>query len=204
MISTVHFILLLICFTFTLIIFTLFCSAVFNLVLFSLVPGFAPTSLWFYNLTDFHWPGTLLSFPSISLQHTDPPQIRVSGGYTFTTRASQSSIGFSLGPTHYLHLPANLIPTLGPSADQGHKWPQIHHKGLKIYQSEFYQIHSVSPIPFYNIMATESVTLNQCTFIFYLVVHISAFLDHLTFDRVDILLYYGNDLYGFVCTLFQS
>ena len=153
---------------------------------------------------DFYWPGTLVIFLLISLQHTDLLKTRATCALRFTTKASKSTIISSIGSTEFLELPANITPASRPTADQGHWWLQIHlMKGLRIYHSEFQWLHSALPILFYNIRHTVLVTLNQCTFIFYLVVCVLAFLDHLIFHTVDFLLHNGTGSYGFTCTLFQ-
>ena len=150
---TVHFILLLFCFTFILVPLTLFCSFLF---------------CCFYI------------YFTMSLQ---------SNGFPLAWNTSE--------------LPVDLPPTSRPSPDQGYWWLQIHLvKGLK--STTVSSIDSMlPPIPFYNIMGTVSVTLNQCAVIFYLVEHVPAVLHHLTFDIVDFLLHYGNGLCSFTCILSQ-
>ena len=101
--STVHFVLLLFCFTFTH-YFHLVLLCYFHLVLFCPIQNSASTytSLHFYNLMDFHWPGTFLSFLLISLQHPDPLQTWVTGGNRFTTRALASTIVSTIDLTLFL------------------------------------------------------------------------------------------------------
>ena len=148
---------------------------------------------------DFHWPGTLPEFP-VDLTLAYKPQCRP-GSLVATDSPSyptEYTIVSSIGSTWYLEFPADPTPASGPAADEAHWWLQIHlMKGVRIYHSEFHQCHSVPPILFYNIMGTVAMTLIQCTFIFYLVVFISTFLDCLVFDIVDFLLHYGNGLYTF-------
>ena len=119
--STVYFILLLYCFTFTFVIFTLFCSFCFAVfTLFCPVPDSLsnPTPLCFHDLMHFHWTVTLLSFLSISLQHTDP---MLQGSLVDTDSPNwhtECTIMSSINSTQYLELPADLTPASRPSADQ--------------------------------------------------------------------------------------
>ena len=76
-------------------------------------------------------------------------------------------------------------------------WPS------KLTIVSFYWLQSAPPILFYNIVDTVSVTLDQCTFIFYLVACVSAYLNNLTFDIFNIPLHHGNGFYNSACVLFQ-
>ena len=76
---------------------------------------------------------------------------------------------------------------LFPPADRRYWWLEINNRVLRMYSSDHCQLHPAAPILFYNIKGTVSMTPNHCIIIFCLVVNVSTFLDHFTFDIVEVI-----------------
>ena len=214
MISTVHFLLLLFCFTSTFLFslcFVHFLYCFFHLFLFCPIPDSVSTSisLCYCNLMDsIGW-----NTPELPVDLALAYRPTTDQGHWWPTdspnRHTESTIVSSISSTQYLELPANPTWASRSTADQGCWWSQSQlMKGLEStivssIDSILTPLYPTPPIPFYNIMGTVSVTPNWCTFTLYLVVQIPTLLDCSIFDTVSFLLHYGNGSNGFIFFWFQ-
>ena len=201
---TVHFILLLFCFTFCYCVFHLFCpfcSAVVALFCFILSP--VQFHLLHHYFIMFLWSN---GFPldmntsehSVNLTPDKGPlQPRLLVVTDSPNWWTESTIVSSSISTWYHELPVNFTAAYRLSADLGHWWLQIYHMDLTLYHSELHWLHSAPLILFYNIIITISVTLNWCALIFYLVLYIPTFLNNLTFDIVHTVWFIQFHIYFF-------